>query len=61
MMSVHWKIERFLREGRMAATTFGRLAAGDPRLVHDLRNGREPGDAMIARIENFLKDQENAR
>ena len=40
-MSVHRKIEKFLRRTNMPATKFGRLAIGDPRLVRDLRNGRE--------------------
>ena len=53
-MSVHWKIEKFLKRSRMSASKFGRLAARDPRLVHDLRRGREPGDAMAARIEAFI-------
>lgn len=48
------KVERFLRKSGMPPTNFGRLAARDPRLVHDLRNGREPGAKMVARIEAFL-------
>ena len=35
------KIERFLAQTGMPVTKFGRLAAHDPRLVGDLRNGRE--------------------
>ena len=53
-MAVLGKIERFLRETRMPATKFGRLAVRDPRLVGDLRNGREPRAATVARIEAFL-------
>lgn len=53
-MSVHWKIEKFLRRTQMPPTKFGRLAVRDPRLVFDLRRGREPGDAMAARIEAFI-------
>lgn len=60
-MCVQWKIERFLTRTRMAPTRFGRLAAGDPRLVHDLRRGREPGNAMVSRIEAFLAAQESRR
>ncbi|MDO7843352.1 hypothetical protein [Sphingomonas immobilis] len=40
----------------MTPTRFGRLAVRDPRLVHDLRNGREPGARMVARIESFLAE-----
>ena len=48
------KIEIYLRETAMPPTRFGRLAVNDPRLVGDLKNGREPGDRLIARIEAFL-------
>ena len=48
------KIERYLRGNDMAETRFGRLAVRDPRLVRDLRAGREPGPRMIARVEDFL-------
>lgn len=56
-MSVHRKIEKFLRKTNMPPTKFGRLAARDPRLVLDLRNGRELGGALAARIEAFLAEQ----
>lgn len=39
-------VERFLRQTGMAPTRFGRSAVRDPRLVFDLRNGREPGEPM---------------
>ncbi|MBT0669688.1 hypothetical protein HT136_15070 [Novosphingobium profundi] len=48
------QIERFLRTTRMSRTKFGRLSVGDPRLVSDLRNGREPRAAMTKRIEGFM-------
>ncbi len=47
-------IEKFLRENRMSATRFGRLAANDPRLVLDLRMGREPRAQMTSRVEHFM-------
>jgi hypothetical protein len=50
------KIDQYLRATKMPPTKFGRLAVRDPRLVHDLRNGREPGPRMIARIEAFLRE-----
>ena len=53
-MYVLRKIERFLRATNMPQTKFGRLAVNDPRLVGDLRNGREPGSRMVARIEAFI-------
>ncbi len=48
------EIERFLRRTGLAATTFGRLAAADPRLVFDLRNGREPRKGLKLRLEHFM-------
>lgn len=48
------KIERFLRLHNMPRTKFGRLAAHDPRLVDDMRNGREPRAAMRKKVEHFM-------
>ncbi|MGX7894864.1 hypothetical protein [Tsuneonella sp. HG222] len=48
------KIEVFLRQTRMPATNFGRLAVSDPRFVLDLRNGRTPRDATERRVEHFM-------
>jgi len=50
------KIRRFCDRTRMRPTTFGRLAAHDPRLVADLRRGRELGPAMINRLERFMTE-----
>ena len=48
------KIEVFLRRTGMPATKFGRLAAHDPRLVQDLRNGRSPRVRTEQRVEHFM-------
>lgn len=47
-------VERFLRQTGMAPTRFGRAAVRDPRLVFDMRNGREPGERMKRRVEHFM-------
>lgn len=47
-------IETFLRRTGMPPTRFGREAVRDPRLVHDLRRGRQPSDRMQRRIEHFM-------
>lgn len=64
-MAILAKIERYLRRYDMPRTKFGRLAVNDPRLVDDLRNGRLPGPATCARIEEQLArrpaDQEARR
>jgi hypothetical protein len=53
-MHVMRKIERFLRLNEMPPTKFGRLAASDPRLVFDVRNGRKMQSAMVHRVESFM-------
>ncbi len=53
-MHINRKIERFLIQNNMPATKFGRLAAKDPRLVLDMRNGRELRAPMVARVEAFM-------
>ncbi len=55
-----YRVERFLTRTRMPWTKFGRLAARDPRLVEDLRNGREPRRALTARIEHFMNTYQEA-
>lgn len=47
-------IEKFLRSTDMRPTKFGRLAAGDPRFVFDLRNGRIPRRLLADRVEHFM-------
>lgn len=47
-------VEIFLCQTGMAPTRFGRAAVRDPRLVFDLRNGREPGERMKRRVEHFM-------
>ncbi|RVT40132.1 hypothetical protein [Sphingobium algorifonticola] len=47
-------IERFLRDHNIPPTRFGREAVRDPRLVLDMRRGREPGPRMTARVEHFM-------
>lgn len=48
------RIEMFLKESAMPPSVFGRAAVCDPRLVSDLRGGREPGRRLICRVEHFM-------
>jgi hypothetical protein len=48
------RIEAFLKESAMPPSVFGRAAVRDPRLVTDLRGGREPGLDLICRVEHFM-------
>jgi hypothetical protein len=43
-------VERHLRAHALAPSRFGRLVAGDPRFVFDLRRGREPRAKTRARV-----------
>jgi hypothetical protein len=54
-MHINRKIERFLILYNYPATKFGREAAGDPRLVFDMRRGRELRAPMMARVEAFMQ------
>lgn len=47
-------VEKFLRENEIAPTKFGRLVAGDPRLVLDMRLGREVRGPMRNKITAFI-------
>jgi DNA transposition AAA+ family ATPase len=53
------KIDQFLHASGMPPTVFGREAVHDPRLVGDLRNGREPRPETVARIETYIEAQEH--
>ena len=53
------RIEHFLQRADMAPTRFGREAVGDPRLISDMKNGRELRDETIARIQAWLDAQEH--
>lgn len=54
---MHPVLKRILAHLRVTGqpqTRFGREAVGDPRLVGDLKNGREPGPRTVARIDAFI-------
>lgn len=48
------KVESFIKARRMAPTRFGREVAHDPRLVFDMRRGREPGAKLCRKIEAHI-------
>lgn len=49
------RIDRYLRQTNTPPTRFGREAVNDPRLVIDMRNGRELGARVSARVIRFLE------
>jgi hypothetical protein len=54
------RIERHLRASGTTPTRFGRDAVRDPRLVFDLRNGREMRAPLATRVSAYLDRQEAA-
>jgi hypothetical protein len=52
------RIELYLRRTRTPPTRFGRDSIGDPRLVSDMRNGRELRETTEARVAAWLDVRE---
>ena len=59
-MTLHRRIERYLRASGMPPTRFGRETVRDPRFVFDLRRGRAPRVETVARVAAWL-DAQGAR
>lgn len=49
------RVEIYLRRTGTPPTRFGRDAVRDPRLVHDLRQGRTVGDRLAARVLAYIE------
>ncbi len=56
MLGIKQQIEAFLRKTGMPPATFGRWAAGDPRLVLDMRQGRTFRPATETKIKSFMTE-----
>lgn len=52
------RVEAYIKRTRTPPTRFGRDAVGDPNLVFDLRDGREPRSRTTRRIEAFIAERE---
>lgn len=52
------EVEAFLAETGMTATQFGIAALADPKLVFDLRDGRDPRRPTVARIRQYIETGE---
>ena len=48
------QIEAYLVQSRVPPSRFGRLAAGDPRLVADLKSGRRLRQRTEERLRHYL-------
>ena len=53
-------VEKFLAETGMAPTRFGRQSVRDPRIVLDMRKGREPSERMCRRLAHFMARHRDA-
>ena len=54
------RVEQFLRDRGVSATSFGRDFAGDPNFVADLRSGREPREATKRKVIEAMKARAKA-
>lgn len=54
-MSLLHAIEVCLRISNIPPSRFGRDSVRDPRLVHDLRRGRQPGRRMEQRVRQHIE------
>jgi hypothetical protein len=55
------KIEEHLRRMRMAPTRFGREAVGDPNFIDNLRDGRRPRPATVAKVMAYIASRPRGR
>jgi len=49
-------VNQHLRSTGQSATRFGMIVARDPRLVHDMRAGRQPRPPLDMRIRAYLAE-----
>lgn len=54
-MSLLHAIETCLRLAQVPPSRFGRDSVKDPRLVHDLRRGRQPGRRVEERVRRHIE------
>jgi hypothetical protein len=53
-------IDAHLEATGQAAATFGREATGDPKLVFNLRDGREPRRSTVQKILSYIGENPGA-
>jgi 2,4-dienoyl-CoA reductase-like NADH-dependent reductase (Old Yellow Enzyme family) len=54
------RVEQFMQDHGLSATTFGRDYASDPNFVADLRSGREPREATKRKVLDAMKARARA-
>lgn len=53
-MDIRRQVEKFMKEKGVAPTQLGRWAVRDPRIIFDMRNGRQIGTDMETRLRDFM-------
>jgi len=60
MQAFRDEVDQHLERARIAPSTFGMEAAGDPNFVFDLRRGRQPRPEIIDRVRQFMREPQGA-
>jgi hypothetical protein len=55
------RIRSFLERHKMAPTTFGRNATGEPQLISSIEGGRSPSLKVVGRVVAYMEQQDKAR
>ena len=55
------RVQRFMKRHRMAQSTFGRKALGNPKFVYLLLDGRVPRPATMNAVERFMAEYAEAQ
>lgn len=53
-MDIRRQVEKFMKDKNVAPAQLGRWAVHDPRVIFDMRNGRQVGAAMEMRLRDFM-------
>ncbi len=53
-LNIIYEVERFLTEQGIPPTKLGRIVAHDPRLVLDMRNGRQVRPKMQRKLRDYM-------
>jgi hypothetical protein len=53
-LNIIYEVERFLTEQGIPPTKLGRIVAHDPRLVLDMRNGRQVRPKMQRKLLDYM-------
>lgn len=55
------EVEAYLKASGLSATRLGADALGDPRFVHQLRDGREPRFSTLEKLRGWMAENPAAQ